>query len=127
VAIVAREIDWLAWASAAGLSYRPDAPDLIGVWFPPNPLGNEEFYEDVVGGTLFGLGFWAFHYRAVGHRGQWERRNPLMVRPPRPLRPDLMAIDPERLFRTFGGRLDTVGGRAEWWSNEWLAIYRGHM
>ena len=117
----------MAWTSAAGLTYRPEAPDLIGVWFPPNPLGKEEFYEDVVGGALFGLGFWAFHYRAVGHRKRWERLNPLMVRLPRTLRPDLAKTDPERVFRKFGGRLDTVAGRAEWWSPEWLAIYRGHM
>ena len=127
VPAMASDIDWLAWTSAAGLSYRSEAPELIGVWFPPNPLGKDEFYEDIVEGTLFGLSFVAFHYRAVGVRRRWERRNPLMVKLPRTLRSDLAAINPERLFRRFGGRLDTVAGSAEWWSPEWLAIYRGHL
>jgi hypothetical protein len=130
-------VDWAQWAAEHDLSYEASAPRLIGVWYPSH-AGWEEHYEDVIGGTMFGLGFWAFHYRAVW-RGDSrislrdrtrvrrpERLNPLMIKLPRPIRPDLAAQDPSKVFRSLGGRLDTVGGRAEWWSAEWLSILRGH-
>jgi hypothetical protein len=99
---------------------------MVGVWLPRHPKGLREYYNDVVSGTLFGLGFCAFRYWAeAGVRSRPERLHPLFVKLPGTPPPELAVIDPAQAFRKMGGRLNTRGGRAEWRPPDWLLIYRG--
>ena len=121
---------WSEWAAAHRLSYREDAPDLVGVWFPA--FDGMERYVHVIGGQWNGVGFWAFS------RGTWNRplgsdrghtwifHDFVFVKFPGSLAPEIVAMSPSEGFALLGGRLPT-GFDFSYRGFDWLEGISPHM
>jgi hypothetical protein len=123
-----RDRDWSAWAAEHGFTYREDAPDLVGRWFPGFDLGVEA-YHHVLAGRVDGIEMVAFVHERIWQtgpkEGQYhnEREAYLVARLPAAPSGAVLERGAERTINDFGVHLRD-NYRADFIGSEWLTFHK---